>query len=92
MRTFWILDSLSSLGFYEDVSAVTTGWKENPIEFDSVFNESRWTWYGLANLRFPFIVRAWGSPDILPMFSKRHEDHIFSHSYNHDIEDFGQGR
>lgn len=61
----------------QEYNLLFPGWKENPVEFDSTFNESRYTW-------------AWGSPDILPMFAKGASGgHVFTSMYQNLEEDFG---
>ena len=37
-------------GMYEDPSAITRGWKENPVNFDTVFNASRYVFTRTALL------------------------------------------
>uniref|UniRef100_A0A1A9VDD4 GPI ethanolamine phosphate transferase 1 n=1 Tax=Glossina austeni TaxID=7395 RepID=A0A1A9VDD4_GLOAU len=68
-------------GFYEDPSAVTRGWKENPIEFDTIFQHARRTY-------------AWGSHDILRIFNKSSrrdvEGRLTFDAYNHELDFWGK--
>ncbi|CAD7698334.1 unnamed protein product [Ostreobium quekettii] len=60
-------------GFYEDPSALLSGWKVNPVKFDSIFNHTLGSW-GL------------GAPDVVPIF-EGHGPYAYD-AYPPDFEDF----
>ncbi|XP_050437508.1 GPI ethanolamine phosphate transferase 1 [Adelges cooleyi] len=63
-------------GFYEDPSAIFKGWKDNVVDFDSVFNKSA-------------LTLSWGSPDIINIFKKGNvAGNVHVHSYQSDLQDF----
>lgn len=63
-------------GIYEDPSAIFTGWKKNLVEFDSVFNQTK---YSIAL----------GSPDIVDMFGDGvGREKIYYESYPASWQDF----
>uniref|UniRef100_A0A182PE48 GPI ethanolamine phosphate transferase 1 n=1 Tax=Anopheles epiroticus TaxID=199890 RepID=A0A182PE48_9DIPT len=65
-------------GVYEDPSAVFRGWKENPVEFDSVLNRSS-------------VSYCWGSPDIVHMFSRgASPGRVHVAAYDSNDESFAQ--
>lgn len=64
-------------GIYEDPSALFKGWKANPVDFDSVINQSTNAW-------------CWGSPDIVTIFNKHNLSKIHVSSYDSILEDFGK--
>lgn len=64
-------------GFYEDPSAVTKGWKDNPVEYDSVLNRSHH-------------IFSYGSPTVVPLFCGA-LPHCTWNSYPHEFEDYATG-
>ncbi|GMH32997.1 hypothetical protein BSKO_00831 [Bryopsis sp. KO-2023] len=60
-------------GFFEDPSALFSGWKVNPVQFDSIFNRTSSSW-------------GFGAPDVVPIF-EGHGTYAFD-AYPEEMEDF----
>jgi phosphatidylinositol glycan class N len=63
-------------GFYEDPSAVTKGWRENPVEYDHV----------VRGAQYAFVF---GAPEIVGLFPG---ERVRGRAYPESLVDFGLGR
>jgi phosphatidylinositol glycan class N len=61
-------------GFYEDVSAVTKGWKHNAVEFDHVLRRAKWAW-------------SLGAPEIVDLFRG---ERVVTAYYDEEMIDFAK--
>ncbi len=59
-------------GFYEDVSAVTKGWKANPVDYDHVLARAKYAW-------------SFGAPEIVDLFSG---PNVYGQHYSSEMIDF----
>ncbi|XP_065321681.1 GPI ethanolamine phosphate transferase 1-like [Gordionus sp. m RMFG-2023] len=63
-------------GIHEDITSIFKGWKENANTFDTIFNESFYSW-------------SWGSPDIMNIINKHTSNHNSeTFSYQSSFQDF----
>lgn len=84
-------------GFYEDVSAVSRGWKENPGKRADV--ERCLGMFGFVAVEFDSVFNrssytfGFGSPDIVPMFKRGQSyEHFYLECYDANDEEFGNNR
>lgn len=62
-------------GFYEDVSAVTKGWKANPVDYDHLLARAKYAW-------------SFGAPEIVDLFTG---PSVYAQHYSSEMIDFAAG-
>lgn len=71
-------------GVYEDVSAITTGWRSNPVEVDSLLNRSAAAFaFGSADIVLPFVDAAFDA-------DRRERRHVTAFTYGGELQNYAK--